>query len=150
MFDGGVWSGVAAILDFLSRIGGLLLGLAVLALGGGAILQAKALQKRLVAALKAYPQAQVSWRALELRSSLPGLLWLPVERLARWIYGGVVRLRNRLRGKDSTSGAAPAPGYSAGYQAGAADTARCMERYRSYDPASGTYLGRDRRRHPCP
>ena len=38
--------------------------------------------------------------------------------------------------------------YSAGYQAGAADTARCMER--SYDPDSGTYLGRDRRRHPCP
>ena len=48
------------------------------------------------------------------------------------------------------AGAAPAPGYSAGYQAGAADTARCMERYRSYDSASGTYLGRDRRRHPCP
>lgn len=112
MFDGGVWSGVAAILDFLSRIGGLLLGLVVLALGGSAILQAKALQKRLVAALTAHPQAQVSWRALELRSSLPGLLWLPVERLARWIYGGVVRLRNRLRGTDSTSGAAPAPAKS--------------------------------------
>jgi hypothetical protein len=47
-------------------------------------------------------------------------------------------------------GAAPAPGYAAGYQAGAADVARCMERFRSYDPASRTYLGRDRRRHPCP
>ncbi len=26
----------------------------------------------------------------------------------------------------------------------------CMNRYRSYDPASGTYLGYDGLRHPCP
>ena len=26
----------------------------------------------------------------------------------------------------------------------------CAQRYRSYDPASGTYLGNDGRRHPCP
>lgn len=26
----------------------------------------------------------------------------------------------------------------------------CMDRYRSYDPRSGTYLGYDGRRHPCP
>jgi len=26
----------------------------------------------------------------------------------------------------------------------------CMSRFRSYDPASGTYLGYDGRRHPCP
>jgi hypothetical protein len=26
----------------------------------------------------------------------------------------------------------------------------CMQRFRSYDPASGTYLGYDGRRHPCP
>ena len=25
----------------------------------------------------------------------------------------------------------------------------CTQRYRSYDPASGTYLGRDGRRHAC-
>ena len=25
----------------------------------------------------------------------------------------------------------------------------CAERYRSYDPASGTYMGFDGRRHPC-
>ena len=47
-------------------------------------------------------------------------------------------------------GAAPAPGYAAGYQAGAYDVARCVKRFRSYDPVSRTYLGRDRRRHPCP
>lgn len=28
--------------------------------------------------------------------------------------------------------------------------AYCMQRYRSYDPASGTYLGFDGLRHPCP
>lgn len=28
--------------------------------------------------------------------------------------------------------------------------AYCMQRYRSYDPNSGTFLGRDGRRHPCP
>jgi hypothetical protein len=26
----------------------------------------------------------------------------------------------------------------------------CMRRYKSYDPASGTYLGYDGYRHPCP
>jgi hypothetical protein len=26
----------------------------------------------------------------------------------------------------------------------------CMSRYRSYDPASGTFLGYDGLRHPCP
>ena len=28
--------------------------------------------------------------------------------------------------------------------------AYCSQRYRSYDPASGTYLGYDGDRHPCP
>jgi hypothetical protein len=28
--------------------------------------------------------------------------------------------------------------------------AYCMQRYRSFDPASGTYLGFDGLRHPCP
>jgi len=28
--------------------------------------------------------------------------------------------------------------------------AYCMQRFRSYDPASGTYLGYDGNRHPCP
>jgi hypothetical protein len=26
----------------------------------------------------------------------------------------------------------------------------CSQRFKSYDPASGTYLGYDGRRHPCP
>ena len=28
--------------------------------------------------------------------------------------------------------------------------AYCIQRFRSYDPESGTYLGYDGRRHPCP
>jgi hypothetical protein len=28
--------------------------------------------------------------------------------------------------------------------------AYCMQRFRSYDPSSGTYLGYDGLRHPCP
>ena len=39
---------------------------------------------------------------------------------------------------------AAAPGYSSG------DAQSCAMRYRSYDPASGTYLGYDGMRHPCP
>lgn len=42
-----------------------------------------------------------------------------------------------------------APGYSQGYVAGGGNPAYCAQRYRSYDPASGTYLGFDGLRHPC-
>ncbi|AMA57947.1 BA14K family protein [Bradyrhizobium sp. CCGE-LA001] len=35
-------------------------------------------------------------------------------------------------------------------QDGGGDSAYCAQRYKSYDPASGTYLGYDGRRHPCP
>ena len=45
------------------------------------------------------------------------------------------------------------PGYavaSPGYEvSGVADPSYCAQRYRSYDPASGTYLGYDGLRHPC-
>ena len=30
------------------------------------------------------------------------------------------------------------------------DASYCAQRFRSYDPASGTYLGYDGLRHPCP
>jgi hypothetical protein len=33
---------------------------------------------------------------------------------------------------------------------GGDDAGSCAARYRSYDPASGTYLGYDGERHPCP
>jgi hypothetical protein len=41
-------------------------------------------------------------------------------------------------------------GAIASSQARAADaTSYCAQRYRSYDPGSGTYLGSDGLRHPC-
>ena len=43
-------------------------------------------------------------------------------------------------------------GYGYGYEAPVDDSAvaYCVQRFRSYDPASGTYLGNDGYRHPCP
>jgi hypothetical protein len=65
-----------------------------------------------------------------------------------WNPGGAVPAP--APGYAPTPGYVPAPGYASGYQAGAADVSACMERFRSYDPVSRTYMGRDRRRHPCP
>ena len=42
------------------------------------------------------------------------------------------------------------PSYSYRYSAAGNDDAYCSQRFRSYDPASGTYLGYDGQRHPCP
>src|SRR5215468_5617802 len=44
----------------------------------------------------------------------------------------------------------PGYAYSQGYATGGRDDAYCAQRYRSYDPASGTFLGYDGIRHPCP
>lgn len=43
----------------------------------------------------------------------------------------------------------PTPRYYAAPSGGDAD-AYCFSRFRSYDPSSGTYLGYDGYRHPCP
>ncbi len=43
----------------------------------------------------------------------------------------------------------PEPAYAEPAPPGDA-VAYCMQRYRSYDPASGTFLGFDGQRHPCP
>jgi hypothetical protein len=44
---------------------------------------------------------------------------------------------------DGAMAAAPAP-------AGDDGVTYCMQRFRSYDPQSGTYMGSDGYRHPCP
>jgi len=45
-------------------------------------------------------------------------------------------------------------GYDAGPEVavvqGGGDPGYCAQRYKSYDPASGTFLGYDGQRHPCP
>jgi hypothetical protein len=40
------------------------------------------------------------------------------------------------------------PAYGGGGPGG--DASYCAQRYRSYDPATGTFLGYDGQRHPCP
>jgi hypothetical protein len=41
-------------------------------------------------------------------------------------------------------------GYSGSAVASGDDPSYCAQRYKSYDPTSGTYLGADGLRHPCP
>jgi hypothetical protein len=48
---------------------------------------------------------------------------------------------------DGSSGYDGDPGYVVSSDA---DPSYCAQRYQSYDPASGTYLGYDGLRHPCP
>jgi hypothetical protein len=40
--------------------------------------------------------------------------------------------------------------YSPGSSSSGNSVAYCQQRFRSYDPASGTYMGYDGQRHPCP
>jgi hypothetical protein len=47
---------------------------------------------------------------------------------------------------DDSYGVDAAPGVIV---SGGVDPAYCAQRYRSYDPGSGTYLGYDGMRHPC-
>ncbi|RAI40819.1 BA14K family protein [Rhodoplanes roseus] len=49
-------------------------------------------------------------------------------------------------------GYGPAPVYGGGpaYGGGGDAVAYCQQRFRSYDPASGTYMGYDGQRHSCP
>jgi hypothetical protein len=47
----------------------------------------------------------------------------------------------------------PAPGYYPGPgpgPGGGGPVAYCRQRFKSYDPSTGTYLGTDGARHPCP
>jgi hypothetical protein len=91
--------------------------------------------------------------------------WGPTAGLAAGaIIGGAVAAAQPWYGYDYDYSYAPgyaydyspgystyySPGYSSyGYAPGGADT-YCAQRYRSYDPASGTFLGYDGLRHPCP
>lgn len=68
-------------------------------------------------------------------------------------YGG------RWHGGGYGTGAAVLGGLAAGAIIGGAIASSqaqqnaqsyCVQRFRSYDPASGTYLGNDGMRHPCP
>jgi hypothetical protein len=82
----------------------------------------------------------------------------PAGFAAGAIIGGAVAASQPWYGYDYAPGYYSYdydPGYYAvpgGYAAPGPDrdVAYCAQRYRSYDPASGTYLGFDGLRHPCP
>jgi len=70
--------------------------------------------------------------------------------LAGAIVGGAVVGATHPYGYDRYDSSYDyAPGYVAPY-AGGSEVDYCQQRFRSYDPASGTYLGFDGLRHPCP
>jgi BA14K-like protein len=54
-------------------------------------------------------------------------------------------------GYDGYPGYNGYPGYEGdpGYVVSSGGDPYCAQRYQSYDPASGTYLGYDGLRHPC-
>lgn len=51
---------------------------------------------------------------------------------------------------DPNYAAYPGPVYAAPPATAGDASAYCAQRFKSYDPASGTYLGYDGQRHPCP
>jgi hypothetical protein len=94
---------------------------------------------------------------LQLRSAAPALTQTVQYR--RWHHRGH---RHGWRHHRRDGWVGPAAGLAAGAIIGGAlaaqraqaasdaEVAYCMRRFRSYDPESGTYLGYDGDRHPCP
>jgi hypothetical protein len=78
-----------------------------------------------------------------------GGYWRPGYGLAAGALGGAIAAGSYYGGYGYDNGYNY--GYDNGYYgsgSGYADS--CAQRYKSYDPASGTYLGYDGSRHPCP
>jgi hypothetical protein len=65
------------------------------------------------------------------------------------IIGGAIIGATQPYGYYGYSGYDPGYAYAAPY-AGGSQVGYCQQRFRSYDPSSGTYLGFDGLRHPCP
>jgi hypothetical protein len=65
------------------------------------------------------------------------------------VLGGIIASQSPYYSGYYGSYGYPAP-YYGGYGYGGNAVAYCASRFRSYDPSSGTYLGYDGYRHPCP
>ena len=75
------------------------------------------------------------------------------------IIGSAIAAPYYYGGPYGYYGAYPAYGYPPPYYGGGpayggapagGDPGYCAQRYKSYDPATGTFLGYDGQRHPCP
>jgi hypothetical protein len=84
-----------------------------------------------------------------------GGYWRPGYGLAAGAVGGAIAAGSYYGGYGYDngyygSGYGYDPGYSTYSTSDGRDAAYCAQRFKSYDPASGTYLGYDGIRHPCP
>jgi hypothetical protein len=103
------------------------------------------------------PVQTVEWRGGHRGWGGRGWWGGPAGLAAGAIIGGAVAASRPWYGYDYDTDYSPgyysygyAPGYSDYGYAPDQDAAYCAQRFRSYDPASGTYLGFDGYRHPCP
>ena len=84
-----------------------------------------------------------------------GGYWRPGYGLAAGAVGGAIAAGSYYGGYGYDngyygSGYGYDPGYSTYSTSDGQNAAYCAQRFKSYDPASGTYLGYDGIRHPCP
>jgi len=68
--------------------------------------------------------------------------------LAGFAAGAIIGGALAAQGPYYGSGYYGAPAYA--YSPGGGSVAYCEQRFKSYDPGSGTYLGYDGYRHSCP
>jgi hypothetical protein len=104
----------ASLFDALASLGSLGAGLIALGFGAAALAMAFGLQRRLVQLVTSAPVSEipVPWWKLELRLSLPGLLWWPVELLVKGLIRLVRKLRLRFH-KQTAPAPVPSPAESA-------------------------------------
>lgn len=101
-------------------------------------------------------QYRRGWRGGHRGGGFPGgVLGLAAGAIIGGAIIGATQPRGYYGYGGYEGGYAYAPGYEQGYVAaspygGGGEAAYCQQRFRSYDPASGTYLGFDGLRHPCP
>ena len=128
-------------------------------------LAAVALLMGTTASLVAPAAAAPIGQPLTVAKSAPDLAEQVYWRGRGWGWGGAV-VGGLAAGAILGAAAAPyyyGPGYGYYYPPGyyaepaygppppsGGDESYCMQRYRSYDPNTGTFLGKDGRRHPCP
>ena len=67
-----------------------------------------------------------------------------------YYYGGGPYYPAPAYSPGPAPGYGPAPAYYSGPAPGPGASAYCAQRFHSYDPRTGTYLGTDGARHPCP
>jgi hypothetical protein len=95
----------------------------------------------------ATPAVQVRFRGGGFRGG--GGAGLAAGIIGSVIMGGIIASQRPYYGYPAYGDYYGYPAYGA-YPYGGPAVGYCMSRFKSYDPYSGTYLGYDGFRHPCP